>query len=62
MQVVYPVGSSMVYHTPDRRFPSVFGSKLFTDCSLRAQIMGRESPTEHKGAPTSITAGVDITG
>jgi hypothetical protein len=34
MQVVYPVGSSMVYLTLDRRFYLVFGSRLFTDCSL----------------------------
>jgi hypothetical protein len=34
MQVVYPVGSSMVYLTLDRRFSLVFGRKLFTDCSL----------------------------
>jgi hypothetical protein len=34
MQVVYPVGSSMVYLTLDRRCSLVFGTKLFTDCSL----------------------------
>ena len=30
MQVVYLVGSSMVYLTPVRRCSLVFGSKLFT--------------------------------
>ena len=44
MQVVYPVGSSMVYLTPRTRCSSVFGSKLFTDCSLGAQIAGAQAP------------------
>ena len=34
MQVVYPVGSSMVYLRVDRQSSLVFGSTLFTDCSL----------------------------
>jgi hypothetical protein len=34
MQVVYPVGSSMVSLTLDRRFYPVLGSELFIDCSL----------------------------
>jgi hypothetical protein len=34
MQVVYPVGSSMVCLMPLTRFSPVFGSTLFTDCSL----------------------------
>jgi hypothetical protein len=40
MQVVYPVGSSMVYLTLDRRWSLVFGSKLFTDCSLFCILVG----------------------
>ena len=39
MQVVYPVGSSMVYLTLDRRFYLVFGSTLFTDCSLPRAVV-----------------------
>jgi len=34
MQVVYPVGSPMVCLMPLTRFSPVFGSTLFTDCSL----------------------------
>lgn len=33
MQVVYPVGSSMVYLSAGTWFSLVFGSKLFTNCS-----------------------------
>jgi hypothetical protein len=33
-QVLYPVGSSVVYLTLHRRFSLVFWSKLFTACSL----------------------------
>jgi hypothetical protein len=40
MQVVYPVGSSMVYLIIDRRFYLVFGSTLFTDCSLFYVLVG----------------------
>ena len=43
MQVVYPVGSSMVYLTPRTRCSPEFGSKLFTDCSLGAQNCRRAS-------------------
>ncbi len=34
MQVVFPVASSSVYLTLDASCSPVFGSKLFTDCSL----------------------------
>ena len=40
MQVVYLVGSSMVYLTRDCRFYLVFGSTLFTDCSLFYVLVG----------------------
>jgi hypothetical protein len=43
MQVVYLVGSSMVYLTLHTPFSPVFGNKLFTDCSLRVQIAGAQS-------------------
>jgi hypothetical protein len=43
MQVVYPVGSSMVYLTLDRRFSPVFGSTLFTDCSLFCVLDGPDN-------------------
>jgi hypothetical protein len=43
MQVVYLVGSSRVYLTLGTRFSLVFGNKLFTDCSLWAQIEGTQA-------------------
>src|SRR5438445_12795149 len=41
MQVVYPIGSSMVYLTPHGWYSPVFGSQLFTDCSLRFKSRAR---------------------
>jgi hypothetical protein len=40
MQVAYLVGSSMVYLTLDGRCSLVFGSTLFTDCSLFCVLVG----------------------
>src|SRR5207253_4926551 len=41
MQVVYPVGSSMAYLNPRSWFSTVFGSKLFTDCSRSESLVDR---------------------
>jgi hypothetical protein len=40
MQVLYLVGSSSVYLTLDTRDYVVFGTDLFTDCSLAAKLNG----------------------
>src|SRR5437867_13390694 len=53
MQVVYLVGSSMVYVSLGSRFSSVFGSKLFTDCSLHGL-----TEDEHIRTPVPISSAI----
>jgi len=57
MQVLYLVGSSMVYLTLDRRCSPLFGSKLFTDCSLSLTSTCAQR-TESAAAPIWATDGL----